>query len=60
MPKINASLCQSFEQLKDALKPENGLSSAIIELLLVREARLKLGESIDAFYSGGNEEGPKG
>ena len=42
------------------MKPENGLAISIIELLLVREARLKLGEQIDAHYSGGIEEGPKG
>lgn len=42
VPKINAALYQAFEELQDALKPENGLAMSLLELCLMREARLKL------------------
>jgi len=32
MPKVNASLYQSFAQLKESLKPENGLAESLLEL----------------------------
>jgi hypothetical protein len=46
VPKINACLYQAFEQTVDALKPENGLATSILELCLLKEARLKLIEMI--------------
>ena len=46
VPKIYACLHQAFEQTVDALKPENGLATSILELCLLKEARLKLLETI--------------
>ena len=44
VPKVNASLYQVFEQICDAVKPENGLATSALELCFIREARLKLME----------------
>lgn len=60
VPKFNAALQQAYTQTIDALKPENGLATSILELSLLKESRIKLLKIIEGFQSGVQEEETKG